>query len=166
VREPERWATATARAAPARVREIFAPGIRARTLSALIVTLVALITWWTCNAFLQALANSLAGAEAVARGLDPAATSALKQSWIKLGTNCFNWGGLVGTLLTIPVAKWLVGDLRELVGDLLSPAVLRRQGYFQPEYVQRLWQEHQTQRRDHRKLLWTLLAFELWHSTC
>jgi len=66
----------------------------------------------------------------------------------------------------IPVAKWLVGDLRELVGDLLSPAVLRRQGYFQPEYVQRLWQEHQTQRRDHRKLLWTLLAFELWHSTC
>jgi hypothetical protein len=105
VREPERWASATARAAPARLREIFAPGIRARTVSALIVTLVALITWWTCNAFLQALANSLAGAEAVARGLDPAATAALKQSWIKLGTNCFNWGGLIGTLLTIPVAK-------------------------------------------------------------
>src|SRR5262245_7009552 len=36
VREPERWANATARAAPARVREIFAPGVRARTVSALI----------------------------------------------------------------------------------------------------------------------------------
>ncbi len=45
---------------------------------------VALITWWTCNAFIQALANSLAGAEAVTRGLDAGATAALKQSWIKI----------------------------------------------------------------------------------
>ncbi len=107
VREPERWASATAHAAPARVREIFAPAVRTRTASALIVTLVALITWWSCNAFLQALANALAGAEALTRALDPAATAALKQSWIKLGTNCFNWGGLIGTLLTIPIAKHL-----------------------------------------------------------
>jgi MFS family permease len=107
VHEPERWAAATANAAPARVREIFAPGIRSRTVSALIVTVVALITWWTCNAFLQVLANALAGADAMARGLDPAATAALKQSWIKLATNWFNWGGLIGTLLTIPVARYL-----------------------------------------------------------
>ena len=33
------------------------------------------------------------------------ATAALKQAWIKLATYCFNWGGLIGTLLTIPVAK-------------------------------------------------------------
>src|SRR5215475_10915486 len=65
----------------------------------------------------------------------------------------------------IPVAKWLVGDLRELAGDLLSPAAIHRQGYFRSEYVQQLWQEHQARRRDHRKLLWTLLAFQLWHST-
>ena len=106
VREPERWAAATANAAPARLREIFAPGVRSRTMSALIVTVVALITWWTCNAFLQSLVNSLAGAEAATRGLDPAATAALKQGWIKLSTNCFNWGGLIGTLLTIPIARY------------------------------------------------------------
>jgi MFS family permease len=107
VREPERWKAATANAVPARVREIFAPGMRARTASALIVTLVALITWWTCNAFLQTLANSLAGVEAANRGLDAVATAALKQDWIKLATTCFNWGGLIGTLLTIPIAKHL-----------------------------------------------------------
>jgi MFS family permease len=107
VHEPERWASATAKAPSARVREIFAPGMRARTASALIVTIVALITWWTCNAFLQTLANSLAGAEAVTRGLDTTATAALKQQWIKLATYCFNWGGLIGTLLTIPIAKYL-----------------------------------------------------------
>lgn len=107
VHEPERWAAATANAPPARVREIFAPGMRARTASALIVTVVALITWWSCNAFLQALANTMAGAEAVVRGLDPAATAALKQNWIRAATNWFNWGGLIGTLLTIPVARFL-----------------------------------------------------------
>ena len=107
VREPERWAAATAHAAPARVREIFAPEVRSRTVSALIVTIVALITWWTCNAFLQVLVNTLAGVEAAARGLDPVATAALKQGWIKVATNWFNWGGLIGTLLTIPVARVL-----------------------------------------------------------
>jgi MFS family permease len=107
IHEPERWTAAASTAAPARVREIFAPGIRKRTVSALIVTFVALITWWTCNAFIQALVNTLAGAEAVTRGLDAAATAALKQSWIKIATLCFNWGGLLGTLLTIPLAKTL-----------------------------------------------------------
>jgi MFS family permease len=106
VREPERWANAAARAAPARVREIFAPGVRARTVSALIVAVIALITWWTCNAFLQALVNSLAGAEAVARSLDAAATSALKESWKSTATNWFILGGFIGTLLCIPIARY------------------------------------------------------------
>jgi MFS family permease len=107
IREPERWSTAAATAAPARVREIFAPGMRKRTVSALIVTFVALITWWTCNAFIQSLVNTLAGVEAAARGLDVAATAALKQDWIKVATYSFNLGGLLGTLLTIPLAKRL-----------------------------------------------------------
>jgi MFS family permease len=107
VKEPEKWQSAAATAPPARLREIFAPEIRPRTISALIVTLIALITWWGCNAFIPAVANGLAGAEAVVRGLDPTAAAALKQSWIKIATNCFNFGGLLGTLLTIPFAKKL-----------------------------------------------------------
>ena len=107
VKEPEKWASVAAAAKPARLRELFAPEMRPRTVSALIVTLIALITWWSCNAFIPAVANSLAGAEAAARGLDAAATGALKQEWIKLATNCFNAGGLLGTLLTIPIAKRL-----------------------------------------------------------
>lgn len=65
----------------------------------------------------------------------------------------------------MPVAKWLTGPLQPLAADLLAPARLRRQGLFNAGYVQTLWQEHQSRRRDHRKLLWTLLAFELWHET-
>ncbi|WP_072622850.1 asparagine synthase (glutamine-hydrolyzing) [Spirulina major] len=62
----------------------------------------------------------------------------------------------------MPVAKWLVGPLRPLVEEMLSPARLRDAGFFDPDYVQRLWQEHCQGQRDHRKLLWTLLMFELW----
>lgn len=63
----------------------------------------------------------------------------------------------------MPVAKWLTGPLKPLAADLLAPSRLKRHGLFRPDYVQTLWQEHLSRRQDHRKLLWTLLAFELWY---
>jgi MFS family permease len=39
--------------------------------------------------------------------LDKAGTAALTGNWKALATNMFNLGGLIGTLLTIPVAKLL-----------------------------------------------------------
>jgi MFS family permease len=105
VKEPERWASVAATAAPARLREIFTPELWPRTRSALIVTVTALICWWSCNVFIQSVANTFAGVEAVTRGLDAAATAGLKQGWIKIATNAFNLGGLIGTLLTIPFAR-------------------------------------------------------------
>jgi hypothetical protein len=71
------------------------------------MSLVALITWWSCNAFMPLVATGLASAEAATRGLDPAAGRALGEAWKALATNCFNFGGLIGTLLTIPLAKGL-----------------------------------------------------------
>jgi asparagine synthase (glutamine-hydrolysing) len=62
----------------------------------------------------------------------------------------------------MPMAKWLTGPLRPLAEDLLSAARLKRIGLFNPVYVHSLLEEHMTRRRDHRKQLWTLLAFELW----
>uniref|UniRef100_A0A7V6DR25 asparagine synthase (glutamine-hydrolyzing) n=1 Tax=Desulfobacca acetoxidans TaxID=60893 RepID=A0A7V6DR25_9BACT len=62
-----------------------------------------------------------------------------------------------------PVAKWLAGPLKPLLEDLLSPARLKRQGLFQPGFVTNLITEHQARHRDHRKLLWTLLAFQMWY---
>ncbi|OGR31073.1 MAG: asparagine synthase (glutamine-hydrolyzing) [Desulfobacca sp. RBG_16_60_12] len=62
----------------------------------------------------------------------------------------------------MPVAKWLTGPLKPLAADLFSEARLKRAGLFNPQYVQTLLAEHLSRRRDHRKLLWTLLVFELW----
>jgi len=63
----------------------------------------------------------------------------------------------------IPVAEWLKGALREALQDELSPARIKNQGIFEPAVVERLISEHMTGRRDHRKPLWTLFVFQLWH---
>ncbi len=107
VREPERWKQAARQAAPPRLRELFEPGTRALTRSGVSMALIALITWWSCNVFIPIVSTGLARASAHASGLDRAATLALVEGWKSTATNMFNWGGLIGTLLTIPAAKLL-----------------------------------------------------------
>jgi MFS family permease len=107
VREPERWKHVAATAAPPRLREIFAPTLRARTLSGFATALIAMITWWSCNAFIPTVATGLADLEATARHLVGEEQTALRESWKQLATNVFNVGGLLGTLLTIPLSKHL-----------------------------------------------------------
>ena len=104
IKEPERWQKAGVGTA-AKLSELFSPQFRAITLSGFGMALVALITWWSCNAFIQTIATGLANVEAAARGLSVVATQQLAQAWIKDATNAFNLGGLIGTLLTIPIAK-------------------------------------------------------------
>ena len=63
----------------------------------------------------------------------------------------------------MPVAHWLSGELRDLVLDMLSEERINRQGLFRYAYVKRLLDEHFDRRRDNRKLLWTLLVFQMWY---
>jgi asparagine synthase (glutamine-hydrolysing) len=65
----------------------------------------------------------------------------------------------------VPVAEWLKVKLRPLARDLLSPERVRRAGVFNPNYIARLQDEHERGVANHRKLLWTLLIFELWHES-
>jgi asparagine synthase (glutamine-hydrolysing) len=65
----------------------------------------------------------------------------------------------------VPVAEWLKGKLRPLARDLLSRDRIRKAGLFNADYVQRLQDEHERGQANHRKLLWTLLMFELWHES-
>jgi asparagine synthase (glutamine-hydrolysing) len=47
--------------------------------------------------------------------------------------------------------------------SVLSPERIARDGFFDPLVVKKLIDEHLDGRRDNRKQLWTLFAFELWH---
>ena len=107
VKEPERWKKAAAGAIHPRIAELFSPKYRAITISGFCMAVVALIMWWSCNAFIPVVSTGLAQAEAKLRGLDRNATLSLVEHWKRSTTNYFNLGGLIGTLLTIPAAKYL-----------------------------------------------------------
>ena len=107
VREPERWKSAAQVSAPPEIRELFRPENRALTLSGLIPALIGLLTWWSCSTFIPNFATGLAQTAATAEHLAKVATQARIEDWKALATYSFNWGGLLGTLLTIPAARYL-----------------------------------------------------------
>ena len=63
---------------------------------------------------------------------------------------------------SIPIKNWLKNEFRGLVEQYLAPDRLRRAGLFNPETVQRLWQDHLANRANNSHLLWSLLVFEHW----
>jgi asparagine synthase (glutamine-hydrolysing) len=63
----------------------------------------------------------------------------------------------------IPLRVWIRGPLREWAEELISESRLRREGFFQPEPVRRMWQEHLSGARNRTAPLWTVLAFQAWY---
>ena len=61
-----------------------------------------------------------------------------------------------------PLGMWFRGPLRELVGDILSPSVIRRQGLLRDSAVTRLVEDHWSGRADRRKEIFNLMTFGLW----
>jgi asparagine synthase (glutamine-hydrolysing) len=61
-----------------------------------------------------------------------------------------------------PAAKWLRGELRSLTEKMLSAEALQVSGYFQPESVGRMLDEHLNKRGYHLNRLWSLLTFQIW----
>jgi asparagine synthase (glutamine-hydrolysing) len=63
---------------------------------------------------------------------------------------------------SIPAAAWLRGQLEPLARNVLSPDAVRRQGYFRPEAVTRLLDDHVARRADLSRQIWGLVCFSLW----
>jgi asparagine synthase (glutamine-hydrolysing) len=63
----------------------------------------------------------------------------------------------------VPLGHWFRHELRDFARDaLLDPRALGR-GYFRPEIVRNMVEDHQAGRYDHSYRLWALLVLELWH---
>lgn len=107
LRESERWAASDARTRPPSPRELLAPGVRAATLSGVFAAIVAVLTWWACNAFVPLLGNSLAAEDAASSQLLPAAAAHLSAAWRAHASNAFNIGGLLGAFAALPLARLL-----------------------------------------------------------
>ena len=63
----------------------------------------------------------------------------------------------------LPLRHWMRNQLKELITSVLLDSSARQRGYFNPQGVQRLLDEHFRGRRDHSARIWRFLMFELWH---
>ncbi|MFA6308029.1 MAG: asparagine synthase (glutamine-hydrolyzing) [Patescibacteria group bacterium] len=62
----------------------------------------------------------------------------------------------------MPIADWLNNDLKSLAQELLNSERIKREGLFDYKYVERLLEGHFDHKQDNRKLIWTLMVFEMW----
>ncbi len=62
----------------------------------------------------------------------------------------------------VPIGSWFCGEMREYVADHLLGNSFANRGFFQPDKVQTLLEQHWEGRRDWSHHLWILLMFELW----
>ena len=65
----------------------------------------------------------------------------------------------------VPIDHWLRGELREMAYDVLLDRRALARGYFRPEALRRLLDEHASGQAFHHHRLWSLLMLELWHRT-
>ena len=65
----------------------------------------------------------------------------------------------------VPVGEWLRGDMREYLADHLKGAGSLTRRYYHAGALDRAIDEHLRARKNHDKLLWTLLNLEIWHRT-
>jgi asparagine synthase (glutamine-hydrolysing) len=64
-----------------------------------------------------------------------------------------------------PTGRWLRGPLREWAEGQLAEDRLRREGFFDPGQLRRLWKEHQQGKRNRGTVLWVFLMFQAWHES-
>lgn len=62
----------------------------------------------------------------------------------------------------VPIAAWLRGALRDWAEELLDPAKLKDQGYWNVDMVRWTWNEHLSGREDYSFQLWAILMFQDW----
>ncbi|MFQ5636708.1 MAG: asparagine synthase (glutamine-hydrolyzing) [bacterium] len=64
---------------------------------------------------------------------------------------------------SIPIKNWLKEDLKDLMLDVLEPARIQQDGFFNPQHVQQLIDEHLSGIENHSHRLWSMMVFGIWH---
>ncbi|MBN1541004.1 asparagine synthase (glutamine-hydrolyzing) [candidate division KSB1 bacterium] len=63
---------------------------------------------------------------------------------------------------SIPIKNWMKNELKPMMLDALSPSSLSDSGFFNPDTVQQMIQDHLQGRENHSHRLWALMVFQLW----
>ncbi|MBU1220492.1 asparagine synthase (glutamine-hydrolyzing) [Myxococcota bacterium] len=65
----------------------------------------------------------------------------------------------------VPVDSWVKNELKEWVEELLTIDMIKAEGYFKPESVKKMWEDHKTGRINNIYQLWSLISFQSWKQT-
>jgi len=63
----------------------------------------------------------------------------------------------------LPLVHWVRHELKDLILSVLLDSSALQRGYFNPQGVRQMLEEHFRGRRDHSPRIWRLMMFELWH---
>jgi asparagine synthase (glutamine-hydrolysing) len=63
----------------------------------------------------------------------------------------------------IPLGVWIKQELGDFVRETLSPASLKKHGFFNEAHIQKILDEHFAGSHNHRQLLWPLIIFQYWY---
>ena len=63
----------------------------------------------------------------------------------------------------VPINEWINSQLKDRIHGILSEKRTLERGYFEPQYIKILLDEHSKNRRDNSHALWILWMLELWH---
>ena len=63
---------------------------------------------------------------------------------------------------SIPLGEWLRGPLKEWAEGLLESSRIVEEGYLNSNYVNQLWIDHLTEKRDGTFKIWSILMFQSW----
>ncbi len=64
---------------------------------------------------------------------------------------------------SIPIKNWIRQDLKPMMTDILARDKLKREGFFNPDYIDQLMQEHIRGTHNHSHRLWALMVFGKWY---
>lgn len=62
-----------------------------------------------------------------------------------------------------PVDQWLRSEMRNYIGDCLLSERAASRRYFNPAYIRRLVDDHESGRQNYLRQIYLLISFELWH---
>ena len=64
-----------------------------------------------------------------------------------------------------PVAKWMRTEFGDIVKQYLSENALKKTGFFNQKYVQKMFRRHVSKKEYNRSIIWKIFTFQVWYDT-